>query len=55
VARSTEPRSSEPSPDHASLRRQQVIGILLVAAAILGFTLFRANWHSIFPHGWWRW
>jgi hypothetical protein len=37
------------------LRRNQVIGILLVAAAILVFTLLRANWHDLFPQGWWRW
>jgi hypothetical protein len=39
----------------ARLRRQQVIGILLVAAVILVFTLLRADWHNIFPRGWWRW
>ena len=42
-------------PEQSRLRRQQVIGILLIAAAILVFTLFRADWHNIFPKGWWRW
>jgi hypothetical protein len=37
------------------VRRQQVIGILLIAAAILAFALFRADWHEIFPPAWWRW
>jgi hypothetical protein len=37
------------------LRRQQIIGILLIAAAILAFTLLRADWHNLFPRGWWRW
>jgi hypothetical protein len=37
------------------VRRQQIIGILLVAVAILIFTLLRADWHNLFPTGWWRW
>jgi hypothetical protein len=37
------------------LRRQQIAGILLVAAAILIFTLLRADRHNIFPPGWWHW
>jgi hypothetical protein len=37
------------------LRRRQILGILLIAAAILLFTLLRADWHGIFPRGWWRW
>jgi hypothetical protein len=37
------------------VRRQQIIGILLIAAAILAFALFRADWHEIFPPAWWRW
>lgn len=50
--------ASEPSgsgPDRDRLRRRQVIGILLVAALILIFTLLRANQHALFPQGWWRW
>jgi hypothetical protein len=39
----------------ARLRRQQRIGFLIVAAAILAFTLLRADWHNLFPQGWWRW
>jgi hypothetical protein len=39
----------------ARLRRQQLIGILIIAAAILVFTLLRADWHNLFPQGWWRW
>lgn len=37
------------------LRLQQFVGILLIAAAVLLFTLFRADWRGIFPNGWWRW
>lgn len=37
------------------IRRQQIVGILLVALAILVFALFRADWHNLFPAGWWRW
>jgi hypothetical protein len=35
-------------------RRNQVIGLLLVAAAILTLWLFRTNPKWIFPSGWWR-
>lgn len=37
------------------LRRQQAIGILLVAALILVLTLLRADHRALFPPGWWRW
>jgi hypothetical protein len=37
------------------VRRQQVIGILLVAFAVLVVTLVRANLRNVFPPGWWRW
>ena len=37
------------------VRRQQAAGILILAALILGLTLLRADWHGIFPTGWWRW
>ena len=40
---------------HARLRRQQLIRILIIAAANLAFTLLRADWHNLFPQGWWRW
>ncbi|HMD77123.1 MAG TPA: hypothetical protein VKG86_07090 [Terracidiphilus sp.] len=35
-------------------RRNQVFGILLVAAAILVWWLFHTNPKWIFPPGWWR-
>jgi hypothetical protein len=35
-------------------RRNQVIGLVLVAVAILIFWLFRTNPKWIFPAGWWR-
>jgi hypothetical protein len=31
------------------------MGILLIAACLLFFTLLRAGFHGIFPSGWWRW
>jgi uncharacterized membrane protein YidH (DUF202 family) len=35
-------------------RRRQAIGLLLIAAGILAYVLTRANWHDLFPPGWWR-
>ncbi len=52
---STGNKPTPAGPERERVRRQQVIGILLVAAAVLVFTLLRANWHNLFPQGWWRW
>jgi len=35
-------------------RRNQIFGVLLVAAAILAYWLFHTNPSWIFPPGWWR-
>jgi hypothetical protein len=35
-------------------RRNQIFGVLLVAAAILVYWLFHTNPRWIFPPGWWR-
>ena len=35
-------------------RRNQVFGLLMVAAAILIWSLLRTNPKWIFPPGWWR-
>ena len=35
-------------------KRNQAIGLVLVAGAILTFWLFRTNPAWIFPTGWWR-
>ena len=35
-------------------RRNQVFGVLIVAAAILAYWLFHTNPRWIFPSGWWR-
>lgn len=35
-------------------RRNQIFGLLLVAAAILVWWLFHTNPKWIFPPGWWR-
>jgi len=55
VGRKIEPDSAQSGPAYDRLRRRQLIGILLVAAAILVAALLRANWHDLFPRGWWRW
>jgi hypothetical protein len=36
------------------VRRNQIFGVLLVAAAILLAWLLRTNPRWIFPQGWWR-
>lgn len=36
------------------LRKRQVYGLMLIAAAILAVAMLRANLHDVFPHGWWR-
>ena len=36
-------------------RRNQVFGLLLVAAAICAWWLLHTNPKWIFPPGWWRW
>lgn len=38
----------------SAFRRNQVFGLLLLAAAILLAWLLRTNPHWIFPQGWWR-
>jgi hypothetical protein len=65
VGESPESGSTDPEPArHGSIRsqaggerllRRQIVGILLIAAVILVFTLLRARWHDLFPQGWWRW
>jgi hypothetical protein len=35
-------------------RRNQIFGVLIVAAAILVYWLFHTNPKWIFPPGWWR-
>jgi hypothetical protein len=35
-------------------RRNQVFGLLMVAAAILAWALWHTNPKWIFPPGWWR-
>jgi hypothetical protein len=39
---------------HRVYRRNQVLGLLLVAGAILIWWLFHTNPAWIFPPGWWR-
>jgi hypothetical protein len=35
-------------------RRNQMLGLVLIAAAILAWWLFHTNPKWIFPTGWWR-
>jgi hypothetical protein len=35
-------------------KRNQIIGLMLIAAAILTWWLFHTNPGWIFPRGWWR-
>lgn len=37
-----------------AFRRNQALGLVIVAAAILGWWLFHTNPKWIFPTGWWR-
>ena len=42
------------------LRQRQIVGLLLLALAVLIVALVRARLHSgswgdLFPRGWWRW
>jgi len=34
--------------------RRQISGLLIIAAIILLVALLRADWHALFPPGWWR-
>lgn len=40
--------------DRDQLRKRQVYGLMLIAAAILAVAILRADLHYVFPHGWWR-
>ena len=42
-----------PLTREAQERRQQILGLLIIAAIILIFTVLRTGWHSIIPP-WWR-
>jgi hypothetical protein len=35
-------------------RKRQIIGLLLIAATILGVALLRAPAGTVFPQGWWH-
>ena len=38
-----------------SFRRNQAIGLLLAAAAVLAWRLLHTPAGWLFPQGWWRW
>jgi hypothetical protein len=46
-----EPGQSEPRQRE---RSRQVRGLLLLAVAVLVFSILHAGPHNVFPHGWWR-
>jgi hypothetical protein len=53
------PRLNSKSPTHQTAayrreRRAQLRGLLILAALVLLWILFRANRHAIFHPGWWR-
>jgi hypothetical protein len=35
-------------------RKRQIIGLLIVAAAVLTIALLRVRAHTVFPRGWWH-
>ena len=35
-------------------RRRQLRGLMLLAVAVLLFSIFRKGIHIVFPPGWWR-
>ena len=35
-------------------RGRQVVGLLILGGLMVAFALARANWHEVFPTGWWR-
>jgi hypothetical protein len=51
--------SKLPQPDaikqaEETERRRQIRGLLLLAALVILFSIFRAGVHNVFTHGWWR-
>jgi hypothetical protein len=47
-------RSALRQIQHRLFQRNQAIGLLLVAAAILVYRLFHTHSGWLFPTGWWR-
>lgn len=48
------PAPTPPATPRAHERRRQIRGSLLLAIAILVFSLLRAGLHTVFTPGWWR-
>ncbi len=48
------PAPPPPAPALTQERRRQIRGSLLLAIAILVFSLLRAGLHTVFTPGWWR-
>lgn len=40
------------TPQESRERRMQIGGLLVIALLVLIFTLWRAGWHAVVPHGW---
>jgi ferric-dicitrate binding protein FerR (iron transport regulator) len=47
-------RQATPPDQHRLFRRNQAIGLLLVAAAVLAWRLTQTPAGWLFPPGWWR-
>ena len=48
-------RASRPArTPEAAYRGRQVSGLLLLGGIVLSAALLRANWHELFPVGWWH-
>jgi len=48
------PAPTSPAQSKQHERHRQVRGLLLLAIAILIFSLLRAGLHNVFTPGWWR-
>ncbi len=43
-----------PRPIETIYRGRQVAGLLIIGGLLVTFALARANWHEVFPAGWWH-
>jgi hypothetical protein len=50
-----QPEDARRTGQQRQFRRNQVFGLVLLAAIICAWWLFHASRGWIFPPGWWRW
>ncbi len=51
------PFAAKAKPGHpieSIYRARQVTGLLIIGGLLVAFGLARANWHEVFPTGWWH-